>query len=210
MFAFRQVLTFCGARLVEPDVACSSVNFKGLPVQEGAFNSQTFEPVKVTPSSFKGAESTRSSGRREAGGPPRTLSGPGEESQLQGFFPLCSPRSTENALELPILHSRNEVKLGKKSHTNNNYAICSFFKKMHPKPERFFNPSTAFQRRTARNCKTPWKVSHSLHDVKDLLPDDQRCLEGHRTAFGLRSPQKQFPSCPSSPTPPCTGHLLTP
>lgn len=53
VFAFTQVLTLRGASLVEPDVACSSVNFKGLQVQEVAFSSQTFEQVEVTPPFFK-------------------------------------------------------------------------------------------------------------------------------------------------------------
>lgn len=60
VFAFRQVLTLHGASLLEPDAARFSVNFKGLQVQEVAFNSKTFEQVKVIPSFFKGAEDVHS------------------------------------------------------------------------------------------------------------------------------------------------------
>lgn len=56
MFALRQVLTLCEAKLVEPDVACSSVNFKGPQVQEAAFNSQMLELAKAMVSLFKGGE----------------------------------------------------------------------------------------------------------------------------------------------------------
>lgn len=56
MFALRRILTLCEAKLVEPDVACSSVNFKGPRVQEAAFNSQMLESAKMMLSLFKGGE----------------------------------------------------------------------------------------------------------------------------------------------------------
>ena len=56
MFALRQVLTLCEAELIEPDVACSSVNFKGPQVQEAAFNSQMLELAKMMLSLFKRGE----------------------------------------------------------------------------------------------------------------------------------------------------------
>lgn len=70
VFALGRVLTFHGAGLVEPDVACSSVNSKGPQVQEVAFNSQAFETAEAI-ASFKGRQGTWPGERAERGGLPR-------------------------------------------------------------------------------------------------------------------------------------------
>lgn len=86
MFALRRVLTLCEAELVEPDVACSSVNFKGPRVQEAAFNSQMLESAKMMLSLFK-----RGKTLGPKGGPPRAT---GQNICSDGTPSLCFLLST--------------------------------------------------------------------------------------------------------------------
>lgn len=90
MFAFRQVLTLRGASPAEPDVACSSVNFKGPQVQEAAFNSQTFEKVKAMPSFFKGGDALAPKAGGEGEGCPGRSGGWATNQSPQVLFP-CVP-----------------------------------------------------------------------------------------------------------------------
>jgi hypothetical protein len=89
VFALRQVLTLCEAGLVEPDVACSSVNFKGPQVQETAFNSQTLAPAKAIPPPFKGREALATEG-----GSPRAAGGTGAELGPMSLFNHNHRKST--------------------------------------------------------------------------------------------------------------------
>lgn len=109
VFAFRQVLTLRGANLVEPDVACSSVNFKGPQVREVAFNSQTFEKVKVIPSFFKGGKSVSSQGGR-AGRVAQGLSaGQMRAQRPQVCFPPLWPPHFLSCIPGRRVSSRREI-----------------------------------------------------------------------------------------------------
>lgn len=107
MFALRRVLTLCEAELVEPDVACSSVNFKGPRVQEAAFNSQMLESAKMMLSLFKRGEALG-----PKGGPPQ---GHWAEHMLRwdpkSLFPtvyhFCLIITIEKALKVYTLYARD-------------------------------------------------------------------------------------------------------
>lgn len=117
-------MTLCEAMLVEPDVACSSVNFKGPQVQEAAFNSQMLELAKVMLSLFKGGEALGPKGRIAQGG---TDAEPG----LQVFvfhsppFLFCFVIMGK-ALGVSILYARTMWTLGGKS-CNEEHEICLWF-----------------------------------------------------------------------------------